>query len=146
MSIQFRKSKKIGPFRLTASKSGLSVSAGVPGARVSVNSRGDVRRTVSLPGTGIYSTKKVGNLRTPSAAQQEKLKVEVADQMVYDLIASQTAEWQSTIYRGYIEERQAVIDTLRNQMVSIDHFSAADADKYFVPALCRYLDAWVAAA
>lgn len=58
--VQFRKSLKFGPFRVTASKSGLSVSGGVPGARVSVNTKGEVRRTVGLPGSGLYDTKKIG--------------------------------------------------------------------------------------
>lgn len=57
--VQFRKSKKFGPFRLTATKTGLSLSGGVPGARVSMNTRGEVRRTVGLPGTGIYDVKKI---------------------------------------------------------------------------------------
>ena len=60
----FRKSKKLfGIFRVTASTNGLSVSAGVPGARVSLNSKGDVRRTVSVPGSGWYDTKKIGNIK-----------------------------------------------------------------------------------
>ena len=58
--VTFRKSKKVGPFRVTLSPRGLSTSAGVPGLRVSTNSRGEVRRTVSVPGTGIYDTKKIG--------------------------------------------------------------------------------------
>lgn len=59
MAWQFRKSKKIGPFRITASKRGFSASGGVPGARISANTRGEVRRTVGIPGSGIYSTKRL---------------------------------------------------------------------------------------
>lgn len=58
--VTFRKSKKLGPFRVTLSPRGVSTSAGVPGLRVSANSRGEVRRTVGVPGTGIYDTKKLG--------------------------------------------------------------------------------------
>ena len=58
--VTFRKSKKVGPFRLTLSPRGVSTSAGVPGLRVSTNFRGEVRRTVSVPGTGIYDTKRLG--------------------------------------------------------------------------------------
>lgn len=60
--VQFRRSKKVGPFRLTFGKRGMSLSGGVPGARVSVNSHGEVRRTYRLPGTGIYDTKKIADL------------------------------------------------------------------------------------
>lgn len=68
--VNFRKSKKVGPFRITVGKTGISASAGVPGARVSLNSKGEVRRTVGIPGTGVYDTKKVGQAggkATPAA-------------------------------------------------------------------------------
>lgn len=57
MGFNFRKSKKFGPSKFTLSKRGLSSSIGVKGFRIGVNSRGKVRTTVSIPGTGIsYST------------------------------------------------------------------------------------------
>lgn len=57
MGWQFRKSINLGKgFRLNISKSGIGVSGGVKGARVSVGPRG-VRRTFSIPGTGISHTK-----------------------------------------------------------------------------------------
>lgn len=56
MGLRFRRSAKIGPFRITATKRGFSTSFGVRGARVGINSRGQVRRTIGLPGTGIYDT------------------------------------------------------------------------------------------
>lgn len=55
----FRKSNKLGILRITASKSWLSVSAGRRGARVSVNSKGEVRRTIGVPGSGFTDTKLV---------------------------------------------------------------------------------------
>ena len=64
MGWQFRKSINLGKgFKLNISKSGVGLSGGVKGARVSVGPRG-VRRTFSIPGTGIsntktYSTKKI---------------------------------------------------------------------------------------
>lgn len=42
----FRKSKKIGPFNLTASKSGLTMSGGTKGVRQSVSTSG--RKTSSF--------------------------------------------------------------------------------------------------
>lgn len=57
MGWQFRKSIRLGKgFRLNISKSGIGLSGGVKGARVSVGPRG-VRRTFSIPGTGISHTK-----------------------------------------------------------------------------------------
>lgn len=79
--MQFRKSKKIGPIRASISKGGFSVSAGIPGARIT-NSRkwnGDTRTTgtVGLPGTGIYSSKTLG--RTSAADRPEVAAVQTEE-------------------------------------------------------------------
>lgn len=60
MGFRTRKSIKIMPgVRMTVTARGMSVSAGVKGARVSVNSRGQATRTLSIPGTGISHVKTV---------------------------------------------------------------------------------------
>ena len=57
MAIRFRKSMKIMPgVRVTLGKSGISGSLGTNGARVSVNSKGQVRGTAGISGTGLSST------------------------------------------------------------------------------------------
>lgn len=48
---------KLGPFRVTFSKSGVSYSAGVKGLRVTKTASGAVRTTASIPGTGISYSK-----------------------------------------------------------------------------------------
>lgn len=53
MGVRFRKSVNFGPFRMTVSKSGVSTSFGVKGARITKTSSGKVRTTVSIPETGI---------------------------------------------------------------------------------------------
>jgi hypothetical protein len=54
MAFGFRKSISLGGgIRLNLSKSGLGLSAGRKGARMSVNSSGRRRTTLSLPGTGL---------------------------------------------------------------------------------------------
>lgn len=57
MGIYFRKSIKVGPFRINLSKSGVGVSTGVKGARVSVNKKGV---TVNAGAKGIYYRKSFG--------------------------------------------------------------------------------------
>ncbi len=57
---QFRKSKKVGPFRFTLSQRGLSASAGAGPLRLSRGSDGKLRRTVRIPGAGLYDTRIVG--------------------------------------------------------------------------------------
>lgn len=66
--VTFRKSKKIAGIRWTITPRGVSGSAGPKGARVSVNSRGEVRRTLSIPGSGIYDTKRIDGGRPWLAA------------------------------------------------------------------------------
>jgi hypothetical protein len=56
MGYSYRKSVKAGPFRITASKSGISYSAGVKGARVTKRANGRVQTTLSAPGTGLRYT------------------------------------------------------------------------------------------
>ena len=57
MGFSFRKSVNLGPFRITASKSGVSYSFGTKGYRRTKQANGKIRKTYSIPGTGIsYST------------------------------------------------------------------------------------------
>jgi hypothetical protein len=58
--VQYRKSKKVGPLRFTVSQRGISASIGAGPLRISHGADGKVRRTVRVPGTGIYDTKVVG--------------------------------------------------------------------------------------
>ena len=61
MGFRFRKSKNLGPFRVTVSKSGVSTSFGGKGARITKTASGKVRTTLSVPGTGIsYVTESGG--------------------------------------------------------------------------------------
>lgn len=67
MGFRFRKSFKIAPgVRVNVGKKSIGISAGVKGARVSVNSSGRKTTTVGLPGTGLsYSkTEKIGGSKT----------------------------------------------------------------------------------
>lgn len=54
MGFRFRKSFNLGKgVKATASKSGVSFSWGIPGFRVTRTSKGKIRKTFSIPGTGI---------------------------------------------------------------------------------------------
>jgi len=76
MSLRFRRSMKILPgVRLNFSKSAMGLSFGVPGARISVNTRGDVYTSAGIPGTGLYAVERTslskGRTRKRSARNQE---------------------------------------------------------------------------
>jgi hypothetical protein len=68
MSWQYRKSKKVGPFRFTASKRGISSSVGFGPYRVTRRADGGYQRTVRIPGTGIRNTTRIGSTRQPQSA------------------------------------------------------------------------------
>ena len=83
MGFRFRKSFKIAPgVRVNVGKKSVGISAGVKGARVSVNSKGRVTKTVGLPGTGISYTdvSTVGKKKTaqPGSTQQPIAPIEPA--------------------------------------------------------------------
>ena len=53
MGIRFRKSVNIGPFRVSASRSGIGYSVGGRGFRVGKDARGRKYHSFSIPGTGV---------------------------------------------------------------------------------------------
>lgn len=53
MGFRFRKSKKVGPFRINMSQKGIGWSVGVKGLRYTKKADGGSRITASIPGTGI---------------------------------------------------------------------------------------------
>ncbi|MDO5441330.1 MAG: DUF4236 domain-containing protein, partial [Bacillota bacterium] len=58
MGLSFRKSITILPgVKVNLSKSGVSLSAGIGGLHGSINTKGQVRGTASIPGTGVRYTK-----------------------------------------------------------------------------------------
>lgn len=55
MGLRFRKSISLGKgIRLNVGKTGVSVSAGIPGFRKTIHSSGRVTTTVGVPGSGLY--------------------------------------------------------------------------------------------
>lgn len=61
MGLRFRKTFKAGPFRATISKTGVSTSVGVKGARVTKRADGKTQTTASIPGTGVSYVKTSGS-------------------------------------------------------------------------------------
>lgn len=66
MGWYFRKSKSVGPFRVNFSKSGMSFSTGVKGARMTFGPRGTF---VNVGGNGIYYRKKLGSSAKDSSSR-----------------------------------------------------------------------------
>lgn len=57
---QFRKTKNYGPVRVTTTQAGVGVSVGFGPLRISRGADGKFRRTVRVPGSGVWDTKVIG--------------------------------------------------------------------------------------
>ena len=66
--MRFRKSKKVGPFRLNFSNAGVGVSVGVKGARVGVNARGSY---IHVGRGGVYYRKTFPHGKKPKSARHD---------------------------------------------------------------------------
>jgi hypothetical protein len=72
MGFRFRKSIGKGPFRMTFSKSGISTSFGVKGARITKKSNGNTMSTIGIPGTGITYVTETSNKKEAKKGTKEK--------------------------------------------------------------------------
>lgn len=73
MGMRFRRSKKIGPFRVNVSKSGVGWSVGSKGVRYTQKANGGTRVTVNTPVKGVYATKDFSAKQTQrQTAPQQK--------------------------------------------------------------------------
>jgi hypothetical protein len=72
MGMRYRKSIKIGGVRVNLNKKCIGVSAGVPGFRVSANTKGQRRTTVSAPGTGLSYVSQSKSKKQPKASPGRK--------------------------------------------------------------------------
>jgi tetratricopeptide (TPR) repeat protein len=78
MGFRLYKSVKLGKgVRLNLSKTGVGISAGVPGARYSVHSSGRTTKTVGVPGSGV-SYRKTTSLRGARSAAPRGARAPVA--------------------------------------------------------------------
>jgi hypothetical protein len=75
--VQYRKSKKVGPVRFTASNRGISTSIGYGLFRVTRRADGRYQRTARLPGTGIRDTRVIGSQRQAPASAQPNIPVQL---------------------------------------------------------------------
>jgi hypothetical protein len=80
MGWRYRKSKKIGGFRINFSKSGIGYSYGAKGARITKMANGRTRTTISIPETGISYVSERG--RRKKKTSQQPLTFEESSRLV----------------------------------------------------------------
>ncbi len=69
MGFRLRRVFNLGPLRATLSKTGVGLSAGLPGLRVGVGADGRRQVTLGFPGTGLSWTKSFGKPRVDPEAE-----------------------------------------------------------------------------
>lgn len=80
MGLNFRKRIKLGKFiNMNLGKTGAGFSFGIPGARISVNSKGQSRASLGIPGTGLSYTKSLGTLSKKAAAKTKLNNVDSSE-------------------------------------------------------------------
>ena len=72
MGLRYRKSINLGPVRINLSKSGVGYSVGTKGYRVTKKADGGIRKTVSIPGTGISHVTEYSKTTVQAAKKQPK--------------------------------------------------------------------------
>ena len=88
MGFRFRKSYKWGPFRFTASKSGISTSVGVKGARITRTARGTTRATASIPGTGLSWVEETGKKKKPAGSAGGERRMSKKTKWIIGIVAA----------------------------------------------------------
>ncbi|MEE9437809.1 MAG: DUF4236 domain-containing protein [Saprospiraceae bacterium] len=107
MGLFIRKSKKIGPFRLNLSKSGLGISTGITGARVSVGPNGTF---VHLGRHGLYYRKKLN-----TSSKKKNTIEEVNLQEIFSIEEGET-KIETKNFDGVTDiDSQDFIHSLENQ-------------------------------
>jgi hypothetical protein len=122
VGLSYRKSFKAGPVRVTASKSGVSYSAGVKGARITKRADGRVQTTLSAPSTGLRYTAttpsgkgKTASRRKPKGSQTAAISAPLPGRRSSVLPYSPPAGTPPIAFKGYLARV-----TLRPDRIRID--------------------------
>ncbi|MEW6473864.1 MAG: DUF4236 domain-containing protein [Actinomycetota bacterium] len=109
---QFRKTKTFGGVRFSASKGGVGVSFGKGPLRIGVGADGRVRRTVRIPGTGIYDTKVIGRVQRHSSESEATPEDEEHPFVVEADDSPPCTRWQRAYVRQMLKGKAAEMPDL----------------------------------
>lgn len=91
MGFRYRKSTKIGPIRLNASKSGLGWSVGSKGIRYTKKAGGGSRTTASVPGTGLSWVEESSSNKKKASKQVVNSEIKSSDKVASNSIQNRNA-------------------------------------------------------
>ena len=92
MGFRFRKSFNLGKgIKINLSKSGIGYSVGTKGVRVSKTAKGTVRKTVTLPGSGLsYVTESKSENKVNNIKNKKSIKDKSFDEIIDDIATTFT--------------------------------------------------------
>ena len=106
MGFRFRKHINLGGgLRVNLSKTGVGYSWGVPGARVTKTAKGSIRKTYSIPGTGLGYIEESGGKKQPKNPKQNpSLHNDPQTETMQDISSSGIENFQTAEYMDFINE------------------------------------------
>lgn len=110
MGWYFRKSKSVGPFRVNFSKSGMSFSTGVKGARMTFGPRGTF---VNVGSNGIYYRKKLGSSAKSNGSRSKSYAQKGAVQYVENYAQTVDAITVQEQTQGLSVTNQAIVKDIK---------------------------------
>lgn len=110
MGWYFRKSKSVGPFRVNFSKSGMSFSTGVKGARMTFGPRGTF---VNVGSNGIYYRKKLGSSAKSNGSRSKSYAQNGAVQYVENYAQTVDAITVQEQTQGVSVTNQAIVKDIK---------------------------------
>jgi tetratricopeptide (TPR) repeat protein len=114
---------KIAPgVRLNFSKSTMGLSFGVPGARISVNTRGDVYTSAGIPGTGLYSVER-SSLRARKGRRKKPEPGEFVEQIPAPSFFA--ARNKKALFRALKKDSKEALEEVRTQFPEIAYICDA---------------------
>ena len=121
MGLRFRKSISLFPgVRLNFGKTGMSVSAGVPGFRKTIHTSGKVTTSVGIPGTGIYYV----DTKNPNS-QRKRSNSRPAQQAEQTYIPETPRATAAPVEQSYIAEEHYSAPTSVEQPVAVSQIDTA---------------------
>ena len=121
MGLRFRKSVSLFPgVRLNFGKTGMSVSAGVPGFRKTIHTSGKVTTSVGIPGTGIYYV----DTKNPNS-QRKRSNSRSTQQAEQTYIPETPREAATPVEQSYITEEHYTAPTPVEQPVVVSQIDTA---------------------
>lgn len=149
MGFRVSKSVRLGKgVRLNLSKTGVGVSAGVPGLRYSVHSSGRTTKTAGIPGTGVYYRKDSRASSSPRSPRSASPRTVAPPVQMFPKAGLLAPKQEKLFVRGVTaymqgrhEEALRLLEEVRTQDANEQHVG----EEYFAAmsliALERYKDA-----